>query len=239
MGKYPWNSPFAFSENRLIDSREIEGLESAVATFSYRVTAVLVTGSVSVSAGLDYKGNVSLFWSWSAGLGGGAYAGGGLSWAIYPTAKLENLTGGGVNFGANVGLPGVSFGGDLSLSLQTTKGSKGISGIKAGGGASLKVGSVGPGGAEFHVDYSTTYQLLPTMNVFTQAKDIVNYLEENFNMTSDEANRFVKNLQITVKALKEEKVKQDQAKKQEQAKKEQSKKAEKKKENKKKTKDKS
>jgi len=26
-GKYPWNSPYAFSENRVIDSRELEGLE--------------------------------------------------------------------------------------------------------------------------------------------------------------------------------------------------------------------
>jgi RHS repeat-associated protein len=27
-GKYPWNSPYAFSENRVIDSGELEGLES-------------------------------------------------------------------------------------------------------------------------------------------------------------------------------------------------------------------
>jgi len=26
-GKYPWNSPYAFSENRVIDGVELEGLE--------------------------------------------------------------------------------------------------------------------------------------------------------------------------------------------------------------------
>ena len=30
--KYPWNSPYAFSENRVIDSRELEGLERVPAT---------------------------------------------------------------------------------------------------------------------------------------------------------------------------------------------------------------
>lgn len=34
--KYPWNSPYAFSENRLIDSRELEGLERFSVHFGTR-----------------------------------------------------------------------------------------------------------------------------------------------------------------------------------------------------------
>jgi len=38
---YPWNSPYAFSENRLIDSRELEGLER--------------TSAISLGWGVDYR----------------------------------------------------------------------------------------------------------------------------------------------------------------------------------------
>jgi len=51
---YPWNSPYAFSENRLVDKIELEGLETADAgkkKLSGGVGALLTSGGASMSMG--------------------------------------------------------------------------------------------------------------------------------------------------------------------------------------------
>ena len=80
--KYPELTPYQFASNTPIQAVDLDGLEAAVLNYNYRVTALIVTGSVSVGDTVDYTGNVKVFYSWSAGVGFGAFAGGGLSWAI-------------------------------------------------------------------------------------------------------------------------------------------------------------
>jgi RHS repeat-associated protein len=83
VGKYPWNSPYAFSENRLIDGIELEGLE--VVTFhNDQRAALMLTGSSSQGFAVDMEGNVGIFLTVGigAGLGFGASEGAGVS--VYP-----------------------------------------------------------------------------------------------------------------------------------------------------------
>lgn len=98
----------------------MDGLEAAIISYGYRVTALLVTGSVTIGAGVDYKGNIKFFKQWSVGLGAGAFACGGFGVSIYPRATMDQTMGGGINIGGNVGIPGVSLGLDLNVSLQKT-----------------------------------------------------------------------------------------------------------------------
>lgn len=68
--KYPWNSPYAFSENRVVDSKELEGAESQIVIFNYSSGAFSVSkiqlekdgplgnGVAAVILGTDLKRNV-------------------------------------------------------------------------------------------------------------------------------------------------------------------------------------
>lgn len=51
---YPWNSPYAFSENRVVDSRELEGLEKVSAISS---TPEDLTNKEGLETGPDYSGS--------------------------------------------------------------------------------------------------------------------------------------------------------------------------------------
>ncbi len=88
--KYPHNSTYAFSENRVIDGIELEGLEVFMVHADARASFVLTT---SVSAGIvaDLKGNVGLYFTPSLGAGaafGGSFGGG---FSFFPT--MDNIYG--------------------------------------------------------------------------------------------------------------------------------------------------
>lgn len=162
--KYPELTPYQFASNTPIQAVDLDGKEAALINYSYRGTLILLTGSAQVGAGVDIHGNVGIYFSWSAGIGTGAYLGGGLGVTIYPTAKVSDLMGSGMTFGANAAIPGLSGGLELDLSFVTDdKGN--VTGTKVGGAFPLKAGSLGPGGLEIHWDYSQTYPLVPIFNI--------------------------------------------------------------------------
>ena len=68
--KYPHNSPYAFSENRVIDRIELEGLETATITLSSRATILFVSAQVGVTVAVAPDG-IALFVTPEAGLGAG------------------------------------------------------------------------------------------------------------------------------------------------------------------------
>ena len=66
--KYPWNSPYAFGENDVVSSVELEGLER-----------VMISGGVNMEIGGDYRGRFILNVSGGIGIvyeGGGGLIGG-------------------------------------------------------------------------------------------------------------------------------------------------------------------
>ncbi|WP_315819584.1 hypothetical protein [Paraflavitalea speifideaquila] len=130
---------------------------------------------------------MKIFYSWSAGLGLGAFAGGGLSASIYPLATMDQIMGDGFNFGANVGIPGISLGLDLNTSVQKDAITNQVTGIKLGTTMGYKVGSFGPGGAEVHVDYSSTTPI-PGLefNIKDIPQNVYDKIKKYVDMTDDQ-----------------------------------------------------
>jgi hypothetical protein len=183
-------------------------LEAGIISYGYRVTAILVTGSVSIGAAIDYKGNFKLFTQWSAGLGGGAFAGGGTSVSFYPTATTDQVMGSGLNVGGNIGLPGISLGLDLNVSFQQDEFTRDVTGAKLGVSGGVKLGSLGPGGVEGHIDYSSATPFLE-LNLFTAPKsELISKIKSEVNdswfldMTDQQINNFVDYMYATQATLK-------------------------------------
>ena len=138
--KYPHNSVYAFSENRVIDGIELEGLEVVLIHGDARV-ALLLTGAYSEGIMIEPStGKIVNFDTWTTGIGIVAGGGGGGGISFFPTAIIDDLTGSGASAFATGGVLGqfeVSF--DLSLADNGNIKSVGATGaygvgIIAGGG---------------------------------------------------------------------------------------------------------
>ncbi|MFB3389843.1 thrombospondin type 3 repeat-containing protein [Flavobacterium sp. LAR06] len=142
---YPWNSTYAFSENRVIDRIELEGLEAAAVTIGARATILFVSAAANVTVAAAPNG-ISLYLTPEAGLGAGISLAAGGSLAIYPNVtNSEQLGGWGLNVGGSV----MGNGGDLSFSLQQDEKTGAVNDVKMGGGYGIP--KVGAGaGAEGH-----------------------------------------------------------------------------------------
>ena len=95
--KYPHNGPYNFSENRVIDGLELEGLEvvtkSSTGTASFGVSSFNETGMI-----LDYSGTEIKVYSYkSTGFGAETNISLGVDWVtgFYPDATANDLKGGG------------------------------------------------------------------------------------------------------------------------------------------------
>lgn len=203
--KFPELTPFQFASNTPIRAIDLDGLEAAILSYGYRVSAIFITGSVSIGAGVDHTGTVKVFTSWSAGLGLGMYAGGGFTAAIYPNATMNQVMGDGLNFGANIGVPGVSFGLDINASVQQDEVSKKYNDVKYGIGGGLKAASLGPGGAEIHAEYSNTTELF-TFNVNNITQDVYDKIKEVVDLTDDQIKNFINQIVSVEETLKKLKV---------------------------------
>jgi len=98
--KFPWNSTYAFSENRIIDGVEFEGLETVSIHADARIS---LFGTLSVSVGAMIGPDGVAFFGTGGGGGGpiiGWSAGGGIS--FFPDAKIEDLKGWGVSYGTTL-----------------------------------------------------------------------------------------------------------------------------------------
>jgi hypothetical protein len=100
---YPHNSPYAFSENRVIDAVELEGGEALLIHGDAR--AILGFGlNTAAGFGIDGTGLSAFFTSGgSFGLAAGAGVGGGVTW--FQSAKGEELRGKGVSGGYFLSIP--------------------------------------------------------------------------------------------------------------------------------------
>ena len=199
--EYPELTPYQFASNTPIVAVDLDGLEAAVVTYSYRVTAMIVTGSYSGGAVIDAHGNVKAFTHWTIGPAVGAFAGGGATVGIFPAAKADELMGWGGNFGANAGLPGVSFGIDLNVSPQF-----GQNDFRLGVSGGIKPGSFGPGGAEIHVDIGKATPFLE-FNIYDVTKEQIDKLSETFGLTVQQALNYLEYLKaasLPLKALLDE-----------------------------------
>jgi RHS repeat-associated protein len=205
--EYPELTPYQFASNTPIQAIDLDGLEAATLTYQARVTAILVTGSVSLGVAVDVKGNFHLFYQWSAGIGVGLYGGAGLSAAFFPTASADNLMGSGFNAGGSLGLGGVSVSLDLSVSVSTDDATGKLNGAKLGvsGG-----GKLGPSlGAELHMDYSNSTSVL-NGNLFSMPRSkLIAAIKEKvddswfLSMSDKEINNYVDYIAKTYKTLKD------------------------------------
>ncbi|MCV6629881.1 MAG: DUF1664 domain-containing protein [Flavobacteriaceae bacterium] len=86
---YVHNGTYNFSENRVVDAVELEGLEAVTIHLDGR-TSLGVTGSISIGIAFDFNGGVGAFTSigGGGGLAIGAAAGGGVS--VYPFLQSVN-----------------------------------------------------------------------------------------------------------------------------------------------------
>ncbi len=130
--KYPHNSPYAFSENRVIDAFELEGLESITLsgsfTASFGASAFKERGYI-----LDFsKPKLQIYTYITTGLGVETNASLALEGVVgyYPNASAQDLEGGGTvnSFSAGEGLYG---------SVSDANTSNGKKGILVGVGFSL------------------------------------------------------------------------------------------------------
>ncbi len=62
---FPWNSPYAFSENKVIDHVELEGLEASPAAIVTEMAALYMATAATVEVIKHQQGDVS--WTWGSG----------------------------------------------------------------------------------------------------------------------------------------------------------------------------
>lgn len=178
--KYAHNSPYAFSENRVIDCVELEGLEASKTSYGFNGTywGVSVAVSVSVICGPD---GFMFVWTLEGGAGIGAGAGLGLSTAYYPhVGACDELTGWGVTVGGS--LPaGLSL--DVEISLQQDEKGK-VDDWR--GGVSRGIPNSGPtfkAGAEAHARVGYTWDLSGTIT-HKEAKDLISEIASDYYISA-------------------------------------------------------
>jgi RHS repeat-associated protein len=98
--EYPWNSTYAFSENRVIDGVELEGLEVVTVHAAGRASAY-ITNSNATGIIMDSEG-IGFFTTMGHGRGVIADAGAGVGVSVYPNANsIDDISGTGVSVGVN------------------------------------------------------------------------------------------------------------------------------------------
>jgi RHS repeat-associated protein len=102
-GKYPWNSVYAFSENRVIDAIELEGLECLVIAGGAGA-GFGVCGKLQKSFVIDLNtGEVGVFITKSGGASAGPFLGAGLSIGYVWNGGIKDFSGQSVTAGTEIG----------------------------------------------------------------------------------------------------------------------------------------
>jgi len=186
---YPWNSSYAFSENRVIDAIELEGLEAVVLNAEARIMIgpeVAVTTALGVQLAIDYKGNYMLASIPSGGVGlGSGGASVGMSAGFFPTATIEDLKGFGLNLGGTAGFGKVTEG-EFNL---TSSGKLGFSITDAGFLPSTKVGAISGG----YFEVSKTLPILEG-NIFNLDEEVYSKLESTLGFTREQSDQFLQEI---------------------------------------------
>jgi len=127
--QYPHNSTYAFSENRVIDGVELEGLEVFSIHGNARISAIL---TISCASGIMFDSEgIAGFITPSFGLGiiGGASLGGGLSYSS--ATRIEDLD---------------AWGGSIGMTFKTPIGGAEVSGDFSSNDKNGATSSIGTGG---------------------------------------------------------------------------------------------
>ncbi len=161
--KYPWNSPYAFSENRVIDGIEMEGLEVTLVHADARAS-LLFTGSVAVGAYVDTSGkdwDFGLFFTPAVGAGfaAGASAGGGVTY--FPQGSIDDVKGWGYSGVASIS-PLVKYGTSVDHSVNTDN-YKETTGYTVTGGIGAEVVFAFEGSYTFTVSMFSSKDLVRTL----------------------------------------------------------------------------
>jgi RHS repeat-associated protein len=205
--KYVYNSTYAFSENKVTNHIELEGLEAVFAQFEGRVSIPLspmlvgVTGSVALGVAINLNdGKGMIYKTTSIGIQSGIYAGGGLEFGAFPTGSIDNIKGLGVNAGFSMTpaiIAGEPFGPDVGAEINVTIPTNSNGEIEGSFGDVRLGGTVAiPGinwsaGATGYLDFSKTSSLVE-FNV----KDGVKALKENIQGLYDQLKKEFKSFSV-------------------------------------------
>ena len=161
--KYPWNSPYAFSENKPISCRELEGLEAVYVFLTAEYMLGVFGNSVTLGFAVDREG---IAWGGSAGgkFGIGVSASAGAGATVFPTMdRLESMEG----LGESVTISGeFIFGGTLGVAVSSGY---------VGGTGSFNVG-VG-----FQLAYEQSFTKLSKKLTWNEISDYLNGLNHAIN----------------------------------------------------------
>ncbi|WP_439484055.1 RHS repeat-associated core domain-containing protein [Cyclobacterium plantarum] len=198
--EYPWNSPYAFSENKLIDHKELEGLEAISAQFEIRAVVsakIVVTTSQTIGIILGRSSNkdglnASVFYTPTFGVAGGAGIVGGISSSFYPTGTIESLEGFGMAAGyfltENPAGVGPIFSGELNLTNPMMKD------VKLGTTFGFNPLSFGKGGGIYgELSYTVISEPL-SINDFMNSPH-VKTISNTLGIGSNEVSQIIGNLQ--------------------------------------------
>ncbi len=116
--KFPFQSHYVFSANRVIDAREFEGLEAVAVNYDIRggFGIVFIGGEGII---MDYRGNIKSYTYGGSGLVGLGFAGGvGLS---YFHGTVNQFSGSSIAIGGKVAIEGIGGGINVDYSPGSNK----------------------------------------------------------------------------------------------------------------------
>ncbi|WP_338731492.1 RHS repeat domain-containing protein [Mangrovimonas cancribranchiae] len=175
--KFPWNSPYAFSENRVIDAIELEGAESLVLGTETSAAAIYAKGSGS-GVIFDFsksKIQVYTYKSQSKGYESDLGVARQAVVAYYPTASAENLEGKGKSTGFTLSKKILTG----SVAVVTSGENDEYKGLQIGVGFGLSPNPLP--GTVFEFD---TFTEIKPSNLAAHAQDLIKYkgkIKESIN----------------------------------------------------------
>lgn len=187
---YVHNSTYAFSENKVTNHIELEGLEAVSAQLEVRGLAggkigVTTSHTAGIIVGRSTSGSgvhVAGFYTPTLGIGGGQGLTAGVSTSFYPRASIENLGGWGAAAGyfltANPAGVGPVFAGEINSTNPTE------ANINLGGTIGINPLSVGLGGG-IYAEVAYTF-LSDVVNIGDLANSsLIQQLSETFGVSVD------------------------------------------------------
>ena len=186
--KYVYNSPYAFSENKVVAHIELEGLEAIsiqleiravvsaeVAGVTTSQTVGFVVGKSTNAEGLYLAG----FYTPTLGIAAGQGLTAGANTSIYPTAAIEDLGGWGGALGYFLTPNPAGIGPVLSGEVNSTSNSK------FGGTVGINPASIGLGGGVFAELSYTFLSDLVNINDLGVDHPLVKELAEKFGVSKE------------------------------------------------------